>query len=294
MRVTDKMIFERAKVAMGVNRDRVQDAVAENSSGLKVEHAWDDPGANAPVVAHRLAIKRFEAIETVAERTSQELVAADNALGSIGESLSRARELAVQLANDTYSANDRAGAAREVQQLVSHAVGMLNTQVGNRYIFGGNKDATPPFDAAGAYLGDTGVRRVEVFPGVLQDASIRADVVAKGVGGGVDVLAAMNTLATAFAANDVATIRASLTTLDQGISQVSVGRAQGGAAMNTLDVAVAAARQSANGEKATLADLTEADVFESATRLQLAERALEASLSAAVRSFDLSLLKKLG
>jgi flagellin-like hook-associated protein FlgL len=129
---------------------------------------------------------------------------------------------------------------------------------------------------------------------VLQDASIRADVVAKGVGGGVDVLAAMNTLATAFAANDVATIRASLTTLDQGISQVSVGRAQGGAAMNTLDVAVAAARQSANGEKATLADLTEADVFESATRLQLAERALEASLSAAVRSFDLSLLKKLG
>jgi flagellar hook-associated protein 3 FlgL len=294
MRVTDKMIFERAKVAMGINRDRVQDAVAENSSGLKVEHAWDDPGANAPVVAHRLAIKRFEAIETVAERTSQELVAADNALGSIGESLSRARELAVQLANDTYSANDRAGAAREVQQLVAHAVGMLNTQVGNRYIFGGNKDATPPFDTAGTYLGDTGVRRVEVFPGVLQDASIRADVVAKGVGGGVDVLAAMNTLATAFAANDVATIRASLTTLDQGISQVSVGRAQGGAAMNTLDVAVAAARQSADGEKATLADLTEADVFESATRLQLAERALEASLSAAVRSFDLSLLKKLG
>jgi flagellar hook-associated protein 3 FlgL len=294
MRVTDKMIFERAKVSMGANRDRVQEAVAENASGLRVEHAWDDPGVNAPVVAHRLAIKRFEAIQTVATRTSEELVAADNALGSIGETLSRARELAVQLSNDTYSAQDRTGAAIEIRQLLGHAVGSLNTQVGNRYIFGGNKDATPPFDAAGTYLGDTGVRRVEVFPGVMQDASIRADIVAKGVGGGVDLLATLDTLATALASNDVAAVRAALTPLDQGITQISVGRAQGGAAMNTLDVAVAAARRAADGEKQTISELTEADVFEAATRLQLAERALEASLSAAVRSFDLTLLKKLG
>jgi flagellar hook-associated protein 3 FlgL len=294
MRVTDKMIFQRATIANGVARDRVQDAVAENASGLRVEHAWDDPGVNAPVVAHRLAITRFESIETVAGRTSEELVAADNALGSISETMSRARELAVQLANDTYSAQDRSGAALEVRQLIAHTVGMLNTQVGNRYIFGGNKDATPPFDAAGTYLGDTGVRRVEVFPGVLQDASIRADIVAKGVGGGVDLLATLDTLATAFGTNDVAAIRAALTPLDQGISQVSVGRAQGGAAMNTLDVAVAAARRAGDDARGTLAELTEVDAFDAATRLQLAERALEASLSATVRSFDLTLLKKLG
>jgi flagellar hook-associated protein 3 FlgL len=294
MRVTDKMIFERANVANGAARDKLQEAVAQASSGLKLEHAWDDPANNAPVVAHRLAITRFEAIEKVAGRTSDELVAADNALGGISETLSRARELAVQLASDSYSGADRAGAAAEVRQLLSHTVGLLNSQVGNRFIFGGNKDATPPFDAAGNYLGDTGVRRVEVFPGVLQDASIRADVVAKGVGGGVDVLAALDTLATAFAANDVTTIRASLTTLDQGITQVSVGRAQGGAAMNTVDVAVAAARRAADGETEAISGLTDVDVFEAASRLQLAQRALEASLSAAVRSFDLSLLKKLG
>jgi flagellar hook-associated protein 3 FlgL len=294
MRVTDKMIFDRATSQTGKAQGRLQDAVNENASGLKLEHAWDDPAGVAPVVAHRLAVKRFQAIEKVAGRASDELVAADNALSGVADVLSRARVLAVQLANPTYSAEDRLGASEEVRQLSQHVIGLLNTQVGNRYIFGGNQDDAPPFLADGTYLGDTGVRRVEVFPGVLQDASIRADVMAKGVGGGIDILETLNELSTALGANDVAAIQSSLDPLDGSITQVSVGRAQTGAVMNTLDVAVSSSRLAANQEQVNIATITEADVFQSATNLALAQRALEAALTASVRSFDLSLLKKLG
>ena len=44
----------------------------------------------------------------------------------------------------------------------------MNTQEAGRYLFGGNIDRTPPFDAAGTYAGDTGVRQVEVAPGLLR------------------------------------------------------------------------------------------------------------------------------
>jgi flagellar hook-associated protein 3 FlgL len=245
-------------------------------------------------VAHRIAVKRFKAIETVAGRTSDELVAADNALSGVADVLTRARVLAVQLSNPTYSAEDRLSAAAEVRQLAQHTIGLMNTQVGNRYIFGGNLDDAPPFQGDGTYVGDAGVRRVEVFPGVLQDASIRADVTMKGVGGGVDVLETLNDLSAALSTNDVDAVRNSLDTLDSSITQVSVGRAQTGAVMNTLDVAVTSSRLAANHEQTSLASITEADVFESATNLALAQRALEAALTASVRSFDLSLLKKFG
>jgi flagellar hook-associated protein 3 FlgL len=294
MRVTDKMIFDRATTQTGRAQQRLQESVNQNASGLKLEHPWDDPAGVAPVVAHRLAIKRFQTIEVVAGRTSDELVAADNALSGVADVLTRARTLAVQLANPTYSAEDRLSAAEEVRQLQQHTIGLLNTQVGSRYIFGGNLDDAPPFEADGAYVGDDGVRRVEVFPGVLQDASIRADVVAKGAGGGVDILDALGDLSAAFAANDVDSVRASLNTLDTSITQVSVGRAQTGAVMSTLDVAVGSARLASNHEQATLSSITDADVFETASNLALAQRALEAALTASVRSFDLSLLKKFG
>jgi flagellar hook-associated protein 3 FlgL len=212
----------------------------------------------------------------------------------VADVLIRARVLAIQLSNSTYSAQDRLSASEEVRQLTQHTIGLLNTQVGNRYIFGGNLDAAPPFQSDGTYVGDAGVRRVEVFPGVLQDASIRADVMAKGVGGGVDILQTLTDLSAALSTNDVDAVRSSLDTLDSSITQVSVGRAQTGAVMNTLDVAVTSARLAANDEQTNLARITEADVFESATNLALAQRALEAALTASVRSFDLSLLKKFG
>src|SRR5688572_22838799 len=131
MRVTDKMIFDRATTQTGRAQSRLTDMVNENASGLKLEHAWDDPAGVAPVVAHRLAVKRFQTIEKVAGRTSDELVAADNALSGVSEALNRARVLAVQLANPTYSAEDRLSAAAEVRQLGQHVVGLLNSQVGN-------------------------------------------------------------------------------------------------------------------------------------------------------------------
>jgi flagellar hook-associated protein 3 FlgL len=72
-----------------------------------------------------------------------------------------------------------------------------------------------------------------------------------------------------------------------------LSRAQMGAAANTLSVAVSNAKTNVDNEKSNISRMAEADVFESATKLALAQRGLEAALTASARSFDLTLLNKL-
>jgi flagellar hook-associated protein 3 FlgL len=296
MRVTDQMLFEMSSRYGGQARARVERATAQAASGMRVVHPGDDPAAAGLLVDSRVAQARLDAIATAAGRASDELTAADGALGSVNNALVRARELAMQLANPTYDASQRTQAAGEVDQLLQQVVAQMNADVGGRYVFGGNRDGSAPFDAAGAYLGDAGVRQVEIAPGVLSAASVRADVALKGVDPvtgtvtGTDVPATLQALAAALRANDVTGVRSSLGALDQGLSQLGAARAAVGDAQNAMDTAVTASRAARDDERARAARLGEADIVESATELSLAQRALEASLTATAQGFRLTLL----
>lgn len=294
MRVTDRMMFDLATRDGGRARQRLEQATAEASSGVRVAHPGDDPGAAGLLALHHAAADRLDAIRTVASRASDELGAADAALSDLSNLISRARELTVQLSNPGYDAAQRAEGADEVRGLVAQAVASLNARVGARYLFGGRADGTPPFDANGNYAGDDGVRQVEIAPGVYQDASVRADVAVKGVGGGVDVLATLQSLAAALDVNDVTAIRAALDPLDGSTTQISTARSRLGEAMSAFDAAAATSRTAADDARAQASSLADADPIEAASRLALAERALEAALAATAQGFRLSLVNFLG
>lgn len=293
MRVTDSMIFERGSTGTARARSALDAAVEENSSGLRVQHPWDDPGAAGQLTSANLAAGRYTAIGQAAGKASDELQAADGALGEVQNLVARARELAVQLANGSYGAADRSAAAAEVDALIPQVIAQLNTRFGGRYLFGGNKDGAEPFDASGNYLGDTAVRQVEVAPGVLENASVRADVAFKGLGGGTDVLATLQSLSAALKANNVAGVQGTLSALEQGTQQISTARSGLGGSMAAFDSAVAAARSAHDREQTLVSHLADADPVESASKLALAQRALEASITATAQGFQLTLLDKL-
>lgn len=294
MRVTESMMFQSATTEAQSARSRLEQATREVSSGKRVEHPGDDPTAASLVPQARINSARFGAISSAVGRASDELNVANGALGQVQQQLARGIELATQMSNGTYSAADRAGAAVEVDGLIQGIVGLLNTRVANRYIFGGTKDDVPPFDTTGTYLGDTGVRKVEVAPGVLQTSSVRADVAIKGVGGGADVLATLQTLSTALRANDPDSTRNTLPSLSQGVAQVGLATAQIGSSQNIFDAADAASRLMGDVEDKRASGLVDVDLVDAASKLTLANQALNASLSAAAKSFTMTLLDKLG
>ena len=294
MRISDSMIFAAAALNTGSARSALEEATRVASTGLRIQHPGDDPGAAGLLVSHQSALDRAQALSQVASRASDELGAADGALSQVTEALSRARELAVQMANASYSAADRAGAAAEVDGLGQQISSALNLKVGNRYVFGGSKDHAPPFAADGTYAGDALVRQLEIAPGVVQDASVRADVVIKGAGGGVDVFAAIAALSTALKANDAAGVRSSMDALTTATTQLATGRSAVGADIASFSAAKGAADAASLTEKTTVSGLQDADVVDAATRLALAQHALEASLAATSAGFKLSLLDPTG
>ncbi len=294
MRVTDKMIFQNAAANAAKSRDRAQTAMEQVSTGMRVVHPGDDPTVAAMMVRGQQTIDRMSAIGQNASRAGDEVDSADSALQSLSDVLARARELAVQMGNDSYSAADRSGAASEVDGLIQQAVTLMNTNVNGRYIFGGNKDQTAPFDTAGNYSGDTAVRQVEVAPGVLEDSSVRADVAVKGVGGGVDLFATLQSLSTALKTNNGAAVRGSLTDLTTATTQVTSTLAQVGAMGDAFATAQTLAKSTSDATTKNVSNLSEADVIESSSQLALANSALNATLTAAAQSFSLSLVNKLG
>lgn len=294
MRVTDKMIYEGANKRSGRAREELEAATREASTGIRVHRPWDDPGAAAQMIGHKANADRMEAIRQNAERATSELNAADGALDGMNMILDRARQLAVQFANDTYSATERAHAANEVQGLIAQAVTVANTRHGGRYLFAGFKEDAPPFDSVGGYFGDNGIRKVEVAPGQFEDASVDGESVFKGGANGTDVFASLQALSTALTTNNALDLQASVGTLDRSIDQVIQARARIGTGVNVFEMAQSAAEVAADADRTQVSNLSEADVISSATRLAYAQRALDAALTASAKSFELTLMSKLG
>lgn len=183
MRVTNQMTFDAGMRQVAIARERAQEAAERASTGKRVVHPGDSPASAGLIVANTVALERYQTIDKAVSRATSEAELVDGTLQNVSSLLARARQLAVQLGSDSYSVNERAGGAQEIQDISDQIVQLMNTSIAGRYIFGGNVDRTPPFDAAGTYTGDTAVRQVEVAPGLLENSSVRADQMLKGVGG---------------------------------------------------------------------------------------------------------------
>lgn len=293
MRVTDSLIFQLASRTTAQAREALEQAMEVASTGTRVAHPSDDPAAAGLGSALRISSEREAAILKASQAASDELGVVDSALGDVSTQLSRARVIAMQYASAGYDAQARSMGAQEVASIAGQIVGDVNSRFGNRYVFGGNRDGAPPFDASGGYSGDAGVRQVEIAPGVYEQANVRADVAFKGAGGGVDVFQVLSDLQTALEQNDPSAVSATLDGIDAALAQVASAQSQAGISMHTFGAAISANRIASANDSARAGSALDADVIQASIQLRAAETALQASLSAAAQSFKLTLLSYL-
>jgi flagellar hook-associated protein 3 FlgL len=293
MRVTEKMIFESSIAQTERSRENLDKAQSEVATGTRVQHPGDDPVAAALSVGHTIDKARFTAVGKSAQQAADELNAADTALDGLNTTANRALQIATQFGSDSYNGQDRETAAVEVDGLFQEAVGLLNSQYGGRYIFGGFQDASAPFDATGNYVGDTGTRSVEVAPGLFQKASLDANTIAKGGQNGVDLLKTLTDLSAALRSNDAIGVRTSLGNVNTALDQISVGRTQAGMAQDAFMAAVSTSQTAVSDETIKLGRLLDADILDASTRLSSAQYALNATLTAAAKTLSMSLVDKL-
>ncbi|MBD3173690.1 MAG: flagellin, partial [Armatimonadia bacterium] len=93
-------------------------SVERLSSGLRINHANDDPAGMAIAEKIRTQVQGLNRASMNALDGVSLLQTAEAALGEVQSMLQRIRELAIQAANGTLTANDRVQIQREVDQLL--------------------------------------------------------------------------------------------------------------------------------------------------------------------------------
>ncbi len=293
MRIADSQLYSHARANGGAARVKVLNASDALSTGYRVRGPGDDVTAYGLTQRHNALAQQSTHFERVTGRAQDEVNAADAALGRVTEQLIEVRTLGLQLANDTYNASDRAGAAQTIAGIRASITGALNQEHGGRFMFAGSQTDTPPFDVDGNYNGDDQVRRIEISPGFFENVSISPETAILGVGGGVNIYTALQDLEAALLTDDSAQIRATFDALSTSLEQISEARTELGSHATVL--AAAQTTHQTVIEQSTIAasNASEQDLIEGASNLAQAQSALDATLTAAAKTFELSLLDRL-
>jgi|HigsolmetaGSP11D_1036233.scaffolds.fasta_scaffold09770_1 flagellin len=110
-----------------VNNTAVGKALEKLSSGLRINRAGDDAAGLAISEKMRGQIRGLEMASKNAQDGISLIQTAEGALNETHSILQRMRELAVQAANDTNTADDRAELQKEIDQLVEEIDRIANT-----------------------------------------------------------------------------------------------------------------------------------------------------------------------
>ncbi|HHJ17417.1 MAG TPA: flagellar hook-associated protein 3, partial [Gammaproteobacteria bacterium] len=138
MRIGTLQMFRQGVNAMLEQQTNLYKTQNQLSTGKRINSPSDDPTGAAQLVGLSESSRITEQYQSniLAARTRLELE--DAALGSVGDTLQRVRELTVAALNDTNGVTERTAIASEVRQLAQEVLGLANRKDGNgQFMFAG-------------------------------------------------------------------------------------------------------------------------------------------------------------
>ncbi len=161
MRIADKMNYEQVTTNLGRNRSEMSELQNQAALQKKVTKPSDDPLGATRVLTMRTEINGNNQYLKSISNAKAFLEYSEESLGELTETLVRAKELAINQANDASAGpKSRELVASEVAQLHSQSVQIGNRKLGDRFLFGGFKTQSAPFDPEGNYHGDNGLMEI--------------------------------------------------------------------------------------------------------------------------------------
>jgi len=209
------------------------------STAKKLNRLSDDPAALMDSMQVKTAMAQMEQYGRNLKAADSWFNLSESALSQILDLVARAREINIQMTNDTQTAETRDSGAVEVGHLLDQAISLSNTQLSGRYIFAGFETGTTPFTKVmtggietAQYNGDTNTFQVQIGKG---------ENLAVGKSGQAVLMdsALFNTLGTlkkALEDNDAAGIAAQLNQLTTAENHLNAQIADIGARQNRAQV----------------------------------------------------------
>lgn len=150
MRVTQSMLSSNMLRNLNTSYNKMSKYQNMLDSGSVITRPSDDPVVAVKGMGYRIDLDKNQQYQRNLRDANTWLDTTDEAFDQVGEALKRVKELIVQAANDTNTADDRQKINAEMQQIKGQLRDIANTKVGENYIFSGTHTNQPLYDGTGS------------------------------------------------------------------------------------------------------------------------------------------------
>ncbi len=300
MRVTTQLLIDRALQNINYQQRQILGLQEQLSTGLRVNRPSDDPiDARRAVNTRSLIEKNAQYLANI-NLVSSPVAETNTSIESVLSYFNRAWELTVQGANGTNAQTQRDALALEINQIIEGVFSTANHETNGRYVFGGTRTTTPPYEAIRDANGDiTAVNYVGNSDAVRVAISDVLDLQYNEPGPGVfsrnqDVFQVLIDVRDNLRAGDTAALGSvRLTEMETARDQLTSSLARVGSIQNRLERSVEELEDFNLQLEIQLSNTIDADFAEVITRLNAQSNAFQAALSATSRAILPSLLEYL-
>jgi len=228
MRVTDSFRFQTYTATLSTLESQMDTLTNQVASGKKVLVPSDDPVSYTQNM--QITAEQSQNTQYASNLNSLQANGAyyQTSLNSMGNILTAAQQLAVQMSSSTVNASSRTAAVNQVDGYLQQLVALGNTKVGNTYIFGGEKANAAAYTLNSAtnsvtFNGTNNVAKVAVNSSTTIDAGISGNTVFTGTvnGQSVDIFATLQQFGNDLANNDTAALQTDLTNIGNCVDLTS-------------------------------------------------------------------------
>lgn len=178
-RVTQNLLNNVVLSNLNRNVDRLMKIQSHLSSGKRILRPSDDPVGTSTAMRLRTRLSETNQHLRNMEQGETQINYIDNVFDDISGLLMRAQDLAISQANVTADSRTRTAVAQELTALIDQFVDLLNTRVGNRYLFAGFETLVEPYkqtETGLTYLGDSGELNFEIESGTTLSTNIPGSI----------------------------------------------------------------------------------------------------------------------
>lgn len=147
LRVTQQSQQNTAIGAIRRNYSEMEISQRRLSTGQRIQFPHQNVTGAVNSIYYRTRLSSIEQFENNIVDAKERLNIVYDSLSSLNQALNRAREIAVQGANGTYSKEDRVIMAMEVEEMLERAYDISLSKSKGEYIFSGTAVNTAPFRA---------------------------------------------------------------------------------------------------------------------------------------------------
>jgi flagellar hook-associated protein 3 FlgL len=289
MRISTQYQFDRYSHEVSRASEKYFNAQRTVSTGKRIEVFSDDVLGATTTVSMRALRKGIEGYNDNLKQAKVSLSVSDNALSETTAIINQANQLAIQGANSPTDQTGRQGMVSQIRELQRRLLDVANTRgQSGQYVFGGQKNDTPPLTVSGAvatFNGDTNPILVETDPTNTLQANITAGPQFK------ELYDRLETLKTNLEGGNLGAISGiSLGELQDSLRKFNDMRGQVGARLQTVDIMSNQNSRRTDELSAGISDIEDVDLSEAILNYKKAEAAYQGALTVASKGFELSLM----